>query len=317
MEENEKKYNQSKINKELSIIKIKDNLNQKEKITQERINDLMEKKHKKIEDKKEMYQKKIENIKNSLKKSRENIRLRNKRIMQHQEKINNIVHQMEINKNIKILERAKSQNELYLKSIVKRDINFQKMLERFDLIKQKSKKIDKKISKDKIHNMYNYTLKKEDEFIKQYEKQHTMVRFNRISNYRNQIRAEELSEKEKKKELYKYKKLKLKNNKFRMTDYIQKEKQQIIDKFDNVLQKNKQINAEVVKKLFPNDEELYKKIKNLEEKMTKRSNNNKNNNNNNSSNAKADELVFVTQKNKNEDNTKEIEKINKIINENN
>ena len=42
-------------------------------------------------------------------------KLRNKRIMQHQEKINNIVHQMEINKNIKILERAKSQNELYLK----------------------------------------------------------------------------------------------------------------------------------------------------------------------------------------------------------
>ena len=298
--ESEKKVEQNKIKKELSITRKKNDLNKKDKLTQERINDLMERKHKTLEDQREKFQKKLEFIRNALKKSDENIKERNKKILEHQEHVSDIVIQQEILKNLKILERAKSQNDLYLKSIVKRDKNMQKMIDRFEIIKNKSQKIDKKIILDKNYKIENLTLKQENYFIKQYEKNHTLVRLNRINSYRNKQRAEKLSEKEKNFELFKNKKQKLKEDKFRKTSSIQNEKKIIINKFENVLNKSRIVNSDTIKKLFPDDLKLYYKVRDLEEKMQKKNISDyslRNTSvNNYATNLKTDEFAFLTQR---------------------
>ena len=57
---------------------------------------------------------------------------------------------------------------------------------------------------------------------------------------------------------------------------MEKEKQELITKFENALKKKKEIDAEIVKELFPEDEELYNRIKNMTNKI-KDNNNNSNN----------------------------------------
>ena len=57
---------------------------------------------------------------------------------------------------------------------------------------------------------------------------------------------------------------------------MEKEKQELIIKFENALKKKKEIDAEIVKELFPEDEELYNRIKNMTNKI-KDNNNNSNN----------------------------------------
>ena len=48
---------------------------------------------------------------------------------------------------------------------------------------------------------------------------------------------------------------------------MEKEKQELIIKFENALKKKKEIDAEIVKELFPEDEELYNRIKNMTNKV--------------------------------------------------
>ena len=53
---------------------------------------------------------------------------------------------------------------------------------------------------------------------------------------------------------------------------MEKEKQELITKFENALKKKKEIDAEIVKELFPEDEELYNRIKNLTNKVKENNN---------------------------------------------
>ena len=58
-------------------------------------------------------------------------------------------------------------------------------------------------------------------------------------------------------------------NKAKLANDMEKEKQELIVKFENAFKKKKQIDAEIIKELFPEDEQLYNKIKNKTEKMYK------------------------------------------------
>ena len=306
-EENEKRITQNRKNKELSIERMKKNIDAKDKLTLERLNNLMIQKHRTFQLQNEKNQQRIQFMKKALKQSTENMKIKNKKIMAHQEHIDNIVAQLEKKKKNKMLERARSQNELYIKSVEKRQENYQKMLEKFDEINQRMEKKDQKISKDKKNKMQDLTAKQEDEFIKQYEKQHNIIRLNRINNYKNRKKAEEISEKEKKIEKYKLKKQKLREDKNKLTNSIEREKQELINRFEIILQKNKQIDAEVVKKLFPGDKKLYGKIKHLTDQTLSKYNSEHNSlskNKHNDDYNQTNELFFITQKNKKVDNNK-------------
>ena len=122
---------------------------------------------------------------------------------------------------------------------------------------------EKNVSNLRIKRIKSFTTKQESEYIKQYEKRQNIKRLNRINDYKNRKRLDEINEKLKKIEKYKLKKEELRVSKSKLTDSIEREKQKLIEKFETVLQKNKQIDAEVVKELFPEDEDLYQKIKNM------------------------------------------------------
>ena len=299
MKENEKKVIKSKMQQELTIKKMRNEIDIRERLTKERLNDIFLKKSKTLEDKKKKFNTRIEFVKNTLQKSKENLKERNKKIMQHQEHINEFAAQQELLKSIKILEKAKSQNDLYLKTIIKRDLYTKKIMSKIDLLQNKTKKIEKKISEGRDHKLLNLTLKQEDQFIKQYELNHTLMRLTRINSYQKQRKAEEKSEKERKLDMYKNKKQKLKEDKFRKTNYIRNQKQKIITKFENALSKNKLINPEIIRKLLPHDNKLYNRIKFFEEKIFKKDNDSSLKNSslfNISSSIKNDDLVFLTQK---------------------
>ena len=58
-------------------------------------------------------------------------------------------------------------------------------------------------------------------------------------------------------------------NKAKLTGDMEKEKQNLINKFENTFKKKSQIDAQIVKELFPEDEELYNRIKKMTDKMYK------------------------------------------------
>ena len=80
---------------------------------------------------------------------------------------------------------------------------------------------------------------------------------------------EEIFEREQKLENFKKKKRELIENKARLSSVMHKEKQLLINKFENTLKKYSKLDANIVKELFLEDEELYKRIKKMTDKMSK------------------------------------------------
>ena len=79
--------------------------------------------------------------------------------------------------------------------------------------------------------------------------------------------------KKKKIEDFKRKKRELILNKAKLASDMEREKQNLINKFENTFKKKKQIDAEIVKELFPEDIELYNRVKDMTDKMYKTRNN--------------------------------------------
>ena len=86
----------------------------------------------------------------------------------------------------------------------------------------------------------------------------------RIKEYKNQKRMEELEEKDKKIEEFKIQKLKVMKNKAETSAKIQKEKEEIILKFEQRKKETKEIDCELIKELFPEDIDLYLRMKVLQ-----------------------------------------------------
>jgi len=122
-----------------------------------------------------------------------------------------------------------------------------------------------------MKKLSDITFKQEEEYIKQYQKKQNIMRLERINRYKTEKRLEELNEKEQKIEDFKKKKMELIQNKAKLTGEMEKEKQNLIMKFENSFKKKSTIDAQIVKELFPEDEELYNRIKKMTDKMHKTS----------------------------------------------
>ena len=144
-----------------------------------------------------------------------------------------------------------------------------KMEEKFEKLIKEMEEKQEKLDKDKLKKLYDISLKQEEEYIKQYQKKQNIIRLDRINQYRTEKRMVELFEKEQKLEDFKKKKRELIENKARLTNGMEREKQLLINKFENTFKKKNQLDAQIVKELFPEDEELYKRIKNMTDKMNK------------------------------------------------
>ncbi len=93
-------------------------------------------------------------------------------------------------------------------------------------------------------------------------------------------------QKDKKIRKYKIRKQNLIEKNLYLSNSIEKEKEKLINEFESVIQKNKELNPDLIKKLFPEDSEFYTKIKNMTDEALKKYNNENINDNDNESKSK-------------------------------
>ena len=89
----------------------------------------------------------------------------------------------------------------------------------------------------------------------------------RQQEYKNQLRIDELNEKEQKIEEFKKQCEKINQQKTLAAIAFQRQKEEVVKKFDQIVKQNKEIEAETIKELFPEDNDLYQKIKQMKEKQ--------------------------------------------------
>ena len=109
--------------------------------------------------------------------------------------------------------------------------------------------------------------KKEEEKIKNIEKARNILRKQRQQEYENELKIEELNEKEQKIEEFKRQCEKINQQKAIAAIEFQRQKEDVVKKFDQIVKQNKEIEPKTIKELFPEDEELYQKIKQMKEKQ--------------------------------------------------
>ena len=132
--------------------------------------------------------------------------------------------------------------------------------------KKKEKQI-KKYNEMKKKIEEEFLIKKEQEKIKNIEKANLIKRKIKIAEYQNKLKMDELEEKEKKLKEFKIQKEKLAQQRIETSAGIEKKKEAILKKFDNLMKQNKEIDPQTIKEVFPDDEELYKKVQELKKKQ--------------------------------------------------
>ena len=89
----------------------------------------------------------------------------------------------------------------------------------------------------------------------------------KIAEYQNKLKMNELEEKEKKIQMFKIQREKLAQQRIETSIGIEKKKEAIMKRFDNLMKQNKEIDPQTIKDVFPDDEELYKKVTELKKKQ--------------------------------------------------
>ena len=151
------------------------------------------------------------------------------------------------------VENRKKLSQEKQKKIEENEKKKEKQIEKYNLMK-------KKIEEDNL-------IKKEQEKIKNIEKANLIKRKMKIAEYQNKLKMTELEEKEKKIQQFKIQREKLAQQRIETSIGIEKKKEAIMKKFDNLMKQNKEIDPKTIKEVFPDDEELYKKVLELKKKQ--------------------------------------------------
>ena len=129
--------------------------------------------------------------------------------------------------------------------------------------KDKKEKKEERIKKKQIEKEKENLLKKEKDRVKYITKNNIINRNKKIAEYKNQLRINELEEKEKRFEDFKNQRDKLTEQRIEASKTIQRQKEELLLKFDKLMNQKKEIEPKTIKQMFPEDEELYKKVQDL------------------------------------------------------
>ena len=266
-EEYEKRLVHNKQNVEEVLENIRQSIENKHITTMKRFNEIMEERESKLKMKQDMNKKKNEEVHLKLEQNRLLQEKRNEEILQKQKLFEENAIKFGKLKIQKIMEKSRSQHNLYLENKKRRNLSIKQQEEKYYKISKEFEEKQEKVNNEKIKKLYALSVKQEEDFLKQYKKKQSIIRLDRINKYRTEKRTEELMEKEQKIEDFKKKKKELIDNKAKLTGSMEKEKQELIHRFESAFKRKAQIDAEIVKELFPEDEELYNRIKKLTDKM--------------------------------------------------
>ena len=103
----------------------------------------------------------------------------------------------------------------------------------------------------------------EEERVKYIEKNNIIQRKKKMAEYKNKLKINELEEKEKKFQEYKTQRDKLTEKRREASNELQKQKEELLLKFDKLMKQNKEIEPKTIREMFPEDEDLYKKVQEL------------------------------------------------------
>ena len=249
---------------------------------EEQLNQLIDKINKKHEDNKRKLQEYYKDLEIKAQKLKEdNIKKRNTQesLLKSMEQIRQKKIDDYLNDNVK-----KEQNVIIRKMINKQKVINQKIHEdeflemvqghkhELDLEHQQKKidlqnrmdEMDQRITNYKKQEEHKSLKKLQESFAKQVEKDFVNKRIQRMKEYKFELKEKEIEDKEKRFEFMKSEKQKYQNERKKLNIELQNEKHALINKFNNLVKGKSKIDSEIVKKLYPEDEALYKKIKNMQ-----------------------------------------------------
>ena len=195
----------------------------------------------------ELRKKKLEDYYNDNMKKEQNIII--SKLLKKQKVLNQKIHEEEF---LELVNDNKQQIEL-------------KNKKKKNALENKMEELDHRITNYKKEEGHKSLIKLQESFVKQVEKNFTNKRIQRIKQYNFELKEKEMKEKDKKIDLMKNEKIKFQNERKKMNFELQNEKYLLMNKFNHLVKGKSKINVEVIKQLYPEDEQLYKKMKNMED----------------------------------------------------
>ena len=145
----------------------------------------------------------------------------------------------------------------------KRQIEIKNKKKKDDL-ENRMEEMDLRITSYKKEEEHKSLKKLQESYVKQIEKEFVNKRIKRMKEYKFELKEKEIEEKEKRLKLMKSEKLKFQNQKKKLNIDLQNEKDDLKNKFNKLVKGKAKIDIEIVKQLYPEDSELYRKIKNMQ-----------------------------------------------------
>ena len=131
-------------------------------------------------------------------------------------------------------------------------------------LENKIEVMDQRITFYKKEEEHKSLKKLQESYVKQIEKEFVNKRIKRMKEYQFELKEKEIEEKEKRIELMKSEKLKFQNEKKKLSIDLQNEKTDLINKFNKLVKGKSKIDSEIIRQLYPDDVELYSKIRNMQ-----------------------------------------------------
>ena len=128
----------------------------------------------------------------------------------------------------------------------------------------KMEELDNRIINFKKEEGHKVLLKSQESFVKQAEKDIENQRNQRMKEYKNELKEKKLEEKEKMFDIIKNEKLKFRNEAKKLSFELKNEKISLLNKFNKLFKGKSTISCDLVKKFYPGDEELYEKIRDIQ-----------------------------------------------------
>ena len=127
--------------------------------------------------------------------------------------------------------------------------------------------IENRIKDKRIKNDRDNVKKREEGNIKFLERNITIQRMLRRRDYINKLKMDELEEKERKLNEFKRQREILAWQRTKASLEVQKQKEEVVLKFDKLARQKKEIEPEMIRELFPGDNELYENVKEMKRKQ--------------------------------------------------
>ena len=130
----------------------------------------------------------------------------------------------------------------------------------------KMDKLDKRIDTQKKRIEFESLKNIQESYAKQTEKDAINQRIKRMKEYRYELNNLKKKEKEKRIQLVKIEQQKFKEEKEKINEEYEITKNLVMSKFNNYIKNQSSITTEMISRIYPDDKELYAKVKKLEKK---------------------------------------------------